>query len=171
MYRLHDSTVKLRIMYEGTEKIKKYEIRLFVTETTKNLMNLMISNGTWTGHIWSHIVTHRHNKPAISQTQNAGNLPGLCHLTFQPARLGISHKLHTRILIYTALLKPLLWYKILPCGEVIRFPDKSCVETSEKVMKESDKDRKRTVINGVMRRISHIRYTTVVCWIFLSPHI
>ena len=35
MYRLHDSTVKLRIMYEETEKIKKYEIRLFVTETTK----------------------------------------------------------------------------------------------------------------------------------------
>ena len=26
-------------MYEGTEKIKKYEIRLFVIETTKNLMN------------------------------------------------------------------------------------------------------------------------------------
>ena len=26
-------------MYEGTEKIKKYDIRLFVIETTKNLMN------------------------------------------------------------------------------------------------------------------------------------
>ena len=39
MYRLHDSIVKLWIMYEGTEKIKKYDIRLFVIETTKNLMN------------------------------------------------------------------------------------------------------------------------------------
>ena len=27
--------------------------------------------------------------------------------------------------MYTALSKPLLWYKTLPCGEVIRFPDKS----------------------------------------------
>ena len=57
VYHLHDGIFKLRIMYEGTEKIKKYEIRLFVTETTKNLMNLVISK-----------VTHGHNKPAISQT-------------------------------------------------------------------------------------------------------
>ena len=57
MYRLHDTTVKLRIMYEGTEKIKKYEIRLFVTETTKNLMNLMAFELVTYGHTLSHIVT------------------------------------------------------------------------------------------------------------------
>ena len=60
MYRLHDSIVKLWIMYEGTEKIKKYEIRLFVTETFELVTY---------GHTF---VTHRHNKPAISQNQNAG---------------------------------------------------------------------------------------------------
>ena len=57
MYRLHDSIVKLWIMYEGTGKIKKYEIRLFVTETTKNLMNLMAFELVTYGHTSSHIVT------------------------------------------------------------------------------------------------------------------
>ena len=57
MYRLHDSIVKLWIMYEGTEKIKKYEIRLFVIETTKNLMNLMAFELVTYRHISSHIVT------------------------------------------------------------------------------------------------------------------
>ena len=57
MYRLHDSIIKLWIMYEGAEKIKKYEIRLFVTETTKNLMNLMAFELVTYGHTSSHIVT------------------------------------------------------------------------------------------------------------------
>ena len=39
MYPLKDSIVKLWIMYEGTEKVKKHDIRHFVIETTKNLMN------------------------------------------------------------------------------------------------------------------------------------
>ena len=39
MNPLHDSIFKLWIMYEGTEKMKKHDVRHFVIETTKNLMN------------------------------------------------------------------------------------------------------------------------------------
>ena len=58
---------------------------------------------------------------------------GLCHVTIWPARIGICHWRFwfTQCPIKTLTLVQDPPRRTLPCGEVIRFPDKSCVQTKE----------------------------------------